>query len=95
LRQPGRGAVSLRVRYVGERDDLDFSTFPAPRVTLSPYTRTDVAAAYDVVRPQPGWPGLALQARVENLFDDHSPEVANFPVPGRVVLFGAEVRYGK
>ncbi|MGH7644901.1 MAG: TonB-dependent receptor plug domain-containing protein, partial [Gemmatimonadales bacterium] len=94
LRRPGRGAVSLRVRYLGERDDLDFSTFPAPRVTLSPYTRTDVAAEYHVVRPRPGQPGLALQARVENLFDDHSPEVANFPVPGRVVLFGAEIRYG-
>jgi vitamin B12 transporter len=94
LRRPGHGAVSLRVRYAGERDDLDFSTFPFPRVTLSPYTRTDVAAEYDLVRPRPGRPGLAVQARVENLFDDQAREVANFPTPGRVVLFGAEMRYG-
>ena len=95
LRRPARGAVSLRLRFVGERDDLDFSIFPAPRVTLSPYTRTDITAEYDVVRERPGRPGLTLQARIDNLFDDHSREVANFPVPGRVVLFGGEVRYGK
>jgi vitamin B12 transporter len=94
LRRPARGAVSLRLRFVGERDDLDFSTFPAPRVIMSPYTRTDLAAEYHVVRPRTGRPGLALQARIDNLFDDHSREVANFPVAGRVVLFGGEIRYG-
>ncbi|MGH9258878.1 MAG: TonB-dependent receptor plug domain-containing protein, partial [Acidimicrobiales bacterium] len=94
LRRPARGAVSLRLRFVGERDDLDFSTFPAPRVPMSPYTRTDLAAEYDVVRPRTGRPGLTLQTRIDNLFDDHAREVANFPVPGRVVIFGGEIRYG-
>ncbi|MGH7606726.1 MAG: TonB-dependent receptor plug domain-containing protein [Gemmatimonadales bacterium] len=87
----GRGTASLGVHFVGDRDDLDFATFPAARVTLAPRTRVDAAAEY-VLRQ--GTPRLAVQARVENLFDDRGREIANFPVRGRWVFAGARLTFG-
>lgn len=89
-----RGTASLTVTYVGDRVDQDFSTFPAPRDTLPPYTRVDFAAQVEVLRPRGGAPGLTLSARIENLFDRIYEEVKNFPARRRTLLFGGEVRFG-
>jgi len=95
-RIPDRGTVSLAVTYVGDREDRIFPPFPEParRVTLPSYTRVDLAAQFDVRRPQGGAPGLALMARVENLFDVAYQEVKNFPARRRTLLFGGQVRFG-
>jgi vitamin B12 transporter len=90
----GRGAVSLAVTYVGDRQDQDFSTFPFPRVTLSPFTRVDVAAQLDLVRPRRGIPGLAVSGRVENLLDLRYEDVKNFPARGRTLLLGGRLGWG-
>lgn len=88
-----RGAVVLSVRYTGNRDDLDFTNFPAARVTLPAATQLDVAVQYDIAAA----PGLALglTGRVENLLGDETREVANFPARGRVVLIGGTLRAGR
>jgi len=88
------GTLSLAVTYVGERQDQDFSTFPFPRVTLSPYARVDLAAQLDVLRPRGGAPGLTLSGRVENLLDHAYQEVKNFPARGRTILLGGRVTWG-
>jgi len=95
-RLPERGTVSLAVTYVGDRIDRVFPPFPAPprRVALPSYTRVDLAAQLDVLRPRAGAPGLALMARVENLFDRVYEEVKNFPARRRTLLFGGQVRFG-
>src|SRR6266568_2530040 len=95
-RLPERGTVSLAVTYVGDRIDRVFPPFPAPprRVALPSYTRVDLAAQLDVLRPREGAPGLALMARVENLFDRVYEEVKNFPARRRTLLFGGQVRFG-
>jgi vitamin B12 transporter len=89
-----RGTASLAVTYVGDRVDQDFSRFPAPRDTLPSYTRVDFAAQVQVRSPRGGTPGLALSARIENLFDRTYQEVKNFPARRRTLLFGGEVRFG-
>lgn len=84
-----RARVTLGARWVGERDDLDFRR-PAGdrRVTLPTYTRVNLAAEYDLRR-------LVLTARVENAFNDHTPEPVGFRSRGRTVLVGGRVTVGR
>jgi vitamin B12 transporter len=88
-----RAHMSLAVRHTGDRDDLDFSTFPFPRTTLGGFTHVDVAAQYEFALGSVL--GLDLNARVENLFDDQARAVANYPARGRVVFLGGQVRAGR
>ncbi len=48
-----RGFLSLDVQWVGDREDLDFSSFPARRARLPAYTRVDVATNPSVPRRMP------------------------------------------
>jgi vitamin B12 transporter len=89
-----RGSVRLATHYVGRREDRDFSAFPFRRVVLAPYTRVDVAAYYDLSAARHARPGLALQVRIENVFDAPYEEIRNFAARRRVVLFGGGVHWG-
>ena len=86
------GSVSLTVLYTGRRPDVDYRTFR--RDTLPAYTRVDLAARVDLVRPPRAAPGLAVVGRVENLFDRSYQEVTNFPARRRNVFLGGELRFG-
>jgi len=83
----GRTRVILGARWVGRRDDLDFNQ-PAGsrRVTLDPYTHVNVAAEYTL-------PWIQFTAKVENAFDDPSPEIASFKPRGRTVMFGGRITF--
>jgi len=84
----GRTHVSLAVKWVGKRDDLDFNRpVGQRRVTVDPYTRVNVAAEYDLGR-------VVLSGRVENLFNDQAQEIAGFKPRGRTVLAGGKVAFG-
>ena len=89
-----RGTATLGVRFVGDRDDLDFSTFPSARVTLHPYTRVQAAVQYAVLQGRGAVPTLTLQAQGENLLGDSDREIANFPVRGRTLFFGMTLGTG-
>ncbi|MFW6079056.1 MAG: TonB-dependent receptor domain-containing protein, partial [Gemmatimonadota bacterium] len=94
-RPAGRVALHAGARYVGERDDRDFSTIPATRVTLEPYTLVDLGGGLTVLEGGEGGPGLTITARVANVFDVDYREVANFETPGRTVLVGARFGAGR
>jgi vitamin B12 transporter len=81
-----RAFASLRLNYVGERDDRDFGTFPATPVTLPWYVTLDLAAEATL------WRGLAATFRVDNLLDEEYEEVYGFVAPGRRWLVGGKVR---
>ncbi len=85
---PRRGMVSATVRYVGDREDLNFETFPTARVTLPSYVRVDVAAEVQVWRAARGHPTAGLTGRIENVFDTQYREVHGFLTPGRTVAVG-------
>lgn len=89
IRATDAARALLDVRYVGEREDLDF-TDPAQwsgiRTTLDSYTVVDAAAEFDLLRRSAA--GLTASLRVRNLFDTDYTEIYNFPRPGRVLEIG-------
>lgn len=83
--------LTLAAAFVGERADRDFVPFPAVPVTLPGYTKVD----FSFVQPLPSHirGGVALEGRVENLFDARYQEIDHFAAPGRMLFIG--VRIGK
>jgi len=85
----GQTRVTLGVRWVGSRDDLDFNRpFGSRRVTLDAYTHVNVAAEYTL-------PWIQLTAKIENAFDDRSAEIAGFKPRGRTVMLGGRATVGR
>ncbi|HEX7120541.1 MAG TPA: TonB-dependent receptor [Longimicrobiales bacterium] len=89
-----RGSLDLAVRFVGERDDLDFSGGTTRRVTLPAYTVADLGVQWTLLRRDGRRPGLTALLRVENLFDHSYEEIANFPARGRTILAGLRIGAG-
>lgn len=79
-------SLSATANYVGERQDLDFRSFPSSRVTVSAYTRVDAALEVPV-----GPEGLLATVKIENALNRKYAEVFNFPARGRVVFVGARL----
>lgn len=85
------GALGVIVNRVGAREDLDFAAgFPAPRVTLDPYTTVDLSAEHRV--PAAVGPRWDVLLRVRNTFDARYEAVRGFPAPGRVISAGVRMR---
>ena len=89
----GRG-LALAAVFTGDRDDYDYAPYPAVRVTLPPHTRVDWSGSYALSRGRGPWPGLTLNARVENLLDARYQDIRNFPARGRTLLFGGAMNVG-
>jgi vitamin B12 transporter len=84
---PARGAdVSLGMRWIGEREDVDFSVFPNARVALDSYVVTRVAASWEPTD------AVRLFGRVENVFDADYEEVLDFGTAGRAAYAGVAYR---
>ena len=81
-----RTDVTLGVRWVGEREDLDFSVFPSARVTLDPFVVARLAAGWDVAD------AVRVFGRIENLFDADYEEVLDFGTPSRAAYVGVAYR---
>ena len=75
--------VSASANHIGERDDLDFTGFPATRVQLEAYTRVDIMAEAPFART-----GLKGTLKLENVLDAEYQEVFNFPARGRMIFVG-------
>lgn len=91
---PRDGTARLDLRWVGDREDRDFSSFPAERVVLEDYLRVDVGARLPLLRSRGDSPGLVGTLRVRNLWDAAYQEVRGFPAPGRTVVAGIEISAG-
>lgn len=92
---PRWGQVAVSAAYTGNRDDLDYRGSAPAAVTLPGHTRVAAALIYRVTAARSVTPGLAATLRVENLFDARYEEAVGFPAPGRTVLVGAELRFGR
>ena len=90
----GRGAISAEATWVGRRDDLDFSTFPAVRRELASYALVDLGMELDVLRDESS-SALRLTLRVENAFDEKYQPAYGFVPPGRAVFVGARAMLGR
>jgi vitamin B12 transporter len=79
--------VSAGADYIGEREDLDFASFPAERVTLDAYTLVRAGASVAVAD------GVELFGRIENLFDEDYESVYGYGVAGRAFYAGARAEF--
>lgn len=78
-----RFGLAATAHHVSDREDLDFSAWPAARVVLDSYTRIDVSANAPLGRT-----GLRGTLKMENLLDTAFEEVHNFPARGRAIFVG-------
>lgn len=90
----GSGRLRLDVRATGARDDRDFSTFPAERVTLPSHTTVDLGGEVPVWRKTPAGGALSLTLRIENLTNATYEDIRGFPAPGRGLYVGARTSVG-
>ncbi len=86
--EAGRLRWGATLAYVGSRQDEDFDLFPAPTVTLRPYTLASANLGWRVL------PQLELYARAENAFDAHYEDVVGYHTPGRTLYAGLRVAFG-
>ena len=84
--------VGAAVRFVGKRDDRDFTN--DVRVTLPSYTLLDLSGELALSSFSPAFTPVTLTARVENALDKEYQPAFGFTAPGRTVLFGAKVALG-
>jgi vitamin B12 transporter len=84
--RPWGASLGTSISYVGKRPDLDFTQFPSPRITLPAYAKVDLSAEYPLTGVTHG--GLAVNARLENLFAKRYEDVLHFKAPGRTILIG-------
>ena len=87
-------SLNLSVRRVGEREDRDFTGFPAAVVTLDAYAVVDVGAEICLIAPADGRPGFTVTFRAENLFDEGYQEIFGFGAPGRGLYVGGRMTLG-
>jgi len=80
--------ATLTVTFVGDRQDLDFRTFPAPRVTNPGYATVDLAASYRLLKDRYRERELTLFGKILNLFDEKYEQVFGFSSPGTTFLLG-------
>jgi vitamin B12 transporter len=71
--------LSVLATYAGSRPDLDFSTFPATRVTLPAYLLAGIRYTQTLGSG-------TLQVGVDNLFEAVYEAVKGYPSPGRTVF---------
>jgi vitamin B12 transporter len=90
--RPGVG-LNLELRYTGDRDDVDFGSFPAVLVTLPAYTLVNLSASADVLPAVGRRPGVTLVARLQNAFGAKYQEIFGFPGRPRTVMAGARVSW--
>jgi vitamin B12 transporter len=88
------GAVGMTVHYLGDRDDRDFSTFPATPVGLPRVTTADFWANLNVFGPAGSRPALQATLRIENISDEQYETVTGFPARGRGILVGGRLSGG-
>ena len=88
-----RATLTGGVRYVGDRDDRDFSMYPTEPVVLPSYVTIDLSAAVTVWRGANGRPRTDVTARITNLLDREYQEVFGFLTAGRVIVAGVKVGF--
>jgi len=79
--------VNIEIIYVGEKDDKNFSSFPAERITLDSYTLINIAGHYNLLE------FLRLYARLENLLDAGYEEVYGYGTPGLSAFAGIKLNF--
>jgi vitamin B12 transporter len=76
---------NLGFRFVGEREDKDFSAFPVERVKLDSYSIVDFSAAYNINHL------IKIYGRIENLFNADYEEILFYGTMERAGYLGVSL----
>ena len=68
--------IRLSLIYIGEREDLDFSTWPAARVTLSAYTLLNAVFSYNLTHNAQAF------LRLDNILNEEYEMIKGYGAPG-------------
>jgi len=82
-----KGNVNLEATYVGERDDNDYSTYPATRVEMDAYALVNLTASYDITK------NIQIFGRVNNLFDEDYEQVTGYGTPRVAGFAGVKLSF--
>jgi vitamin B12 transporter len=82
-----RGSIRLSLIYIGKREDLDFSTWPATRITLTDYTLFNSVISYDII------PQVQAFLRMDNILNEHYEMIKGYGAPGFSVYGGINLYF--
>lgn len=80
-----KGSVSVSMIYVGEKDDMDFSYWPAVRVTLPGYTLLNASASINITE------NIQLFCRLENILNKEYEVIKGYGTAGFSTYFGVKL----
>jgi len=80
-----KGNINLSLIHIGERDDLDFSTWPSTRVTLPSYTLVNAALSYDLIK------NVQIFCRLDNIFNKEYEMIKGYGTPGFSAYGGVKI----
>jgi len=80
-----KGNIRLSLIHIGKREDLDFSTWPAIRVTLPDYTLLNSVISCDLTRQ------IQIFLRIDNLLNEKYEMIKGYGTPGRSAYLGLNI----
>ncbi len=84
------GSFSAVATRTGEREDRDFTSYPAIPLMLAPFTTIDLSAELEL--PVRLLPTARLQLRVDNVGDVRYQRIVGFASPGRAFYVGVKLQ---
>jgi vitamin B12 transporter len=80
-----KGNIRLSLIHIGEREDQDFSTWPATRVTLPDYTLLHSVISYDINRQ------IQAFLRIDNILNEKYEMIKGYGAPARSAYLGLNI----
>jgi len=82
-----KGNLNLSFIFIGERDDMDFSTWPSTRLTLSSYSLLNAALSFNFAS------SFQIFCRLDNIFNEEYEMVKGYGTPGFSVYGGVNFTF--
>ncbi len=82
-----KGNIRLSLIHIGKREDLDFSTWPATRVTLPDYTLLNSVISYNISQP------IQVFLRTDNILNEKYEVIKGYGVPDFSVYGGIHLNF--
>ena len=77
-----KGHIRFSLIHTGKRDDQDFSTWPAARVTLPGFTLLNTVVSYEFLQ------NVQVFCRMDNLLNERYEMIKGYGAPGRAASLG-------
>ncbi len=80
-----RAGIAAEVIYIGQRDDKDYSFYPAQRIKLGGYSLVNLTGSYRFTD------FIELYGKINNLFNKYYEDIFGFATPGLSVYGGVKL----